>query len=144
MVNKISLALRKVMVNAHNYNNPLKQWEDAIWYYKWVELDAESNHYVCLVFIPIRIVDLILQKLMDYLWDTTSEEIRQMLLKIIKMGKLNLIEKIPSLLAFLGLLKKRFFPKPKNKRRKDLHQFREMANNEGHAFNPSTKPTNLL
>jgi hypothetical protein len=35
-------------------------------------------------------------------------------------------------------------PKPKNKRRKDLRQFWEMANNEGHAFNPSTKPTNLL
>jgi hypothetical protein len=106
MVNNISLALRKVMVNAHNYNNPLKQWEDAIWYYKWVELDVESNHYVCLAFIPIRIVDLILQKPMDYSRDTTSKEIRQMLLKIIKMGKLNLIENIPSLLAFLGLLKK--------------------------------------
>lgn len=69
MVNKISLALRKVMVNVHNYNNPLKQWEDGIWYYKWVKLDAKSNHYICLAFIPIKIVDLILQKPMDYSWD---------------------------------------------------------------------------
>jgi hypothetical protein len=66
------------VVNANNYNNPLKQWEDAIWYYKWVESNVESNHYICLAFIPIKIVDLILQKLMDYSWDTTSEEIRQM------------------------------------------------------------------
>jgi hypothetical protein len=73
MVNKISLALRKVMVNGHNYNNPLKQWEDAIWYYKWVELNVESNHYVCFAFTPIRIVDLILQKPMDYLWDTIAK-----------------------------------------------------------------------
>jgi len=37
------------------------------------------------------------------------------------------------------------FPlKPKNKRRGDLHQFWVMANNKGHAFNPSTKLANLL
>ncbi len=43
------------------------------------------------------------------------------------MGKINLIENIPFLLAFLGLLRKDLVdpspPKPKNKRRKDLHQF---------------------
>jgi hypothetical protein len=85
---------------------------------------------------------------MDYSLGYNSKEIDQMLLKIIKMGKLNLIENIPFLVAFLGLLGKYLAnpspPKPKNKRRKDLHQFQEMANNEGHAFNPSTKPTNLL
>jgi hypothetical protein len=45
------------------------------------------------------------------------------------MGKLNLIEVIPLLSAFIGLLGKDFTnldpspPKPKNKRRGDLHQF---------------------
>jgi hypothetical protein len=73
---------------------------------KWVELDAKSNHYVCIAFIPIRAINIILQKPMDYSWDTTSEEIRQMLLKTLKMGKLNLIENIPSLLTFLRLLRK--------------------------------------
>jgi hypothetical protein len=65
------------------------------------------------------------------------------------MGKLNLIEDIPFLLAFIGLLEKDLanldlFPKPKNKRRGDIHQFREMVDNEGHALNPSTKLVNLL
>jgi len=88
------------VVNANNYNNLLKQWEDAIWYCKLVESDVESNHYICLAIIPIKIVDLILHKPMDYSWDTTSKEIRQMF-KTIKMGKLNLIGNIPFLLAFL-------------------------------------------
>jgi hypothetical protein len=43
------------------------------------------------------------------------------------MGKLNLIENIPSLLAFLWLPRKELSNpsphEPKNKRRKDLHQF---------------------
>jgi hypothetical protein len=43
---------------------------------------------------------------MDNLWDTTSEEIHQMLSKTIELGKLNLIEDIPFLLAFIGLLEK--------------------------------------
>jgi hypothetical protein len=87
---------------------------------------------------------------MDNLWDTTSEEIHQMLSKTIEVGKLNLIEDIPFLLAFIGLLEKDLvnldpFPlKPKNKRRGDLHQFWVMANNKGHAFNPSTKLASLL
>ncbi len=72
-----------------------------------------------------------------------------MLSETIEMGKLSLIENIPFLLAFIGLLEKNlanldpFPPKPKNKRRRDLHHFREMAKNEGHVFNPSTKLTNL-
>ncbi len=40
---------------------PLKEWEDAIWYYKWVELDAKSSHYICLAFIPIKAANLVLQ-----------------------------------------------------------------------------------
>jgi hypothetical protein len=43
---------------------------------------------------------------MDNLWDTTSKEIHQMLSKTIEVGKLNLIEDIPFLLAFIGLLEK--------------------------------------
>jgi hypothetical protein len=49
------------MVNAHNHN-PMKQWEDAIWYYKWVESYVESSHYICFAFIPIKIIGLVLQK----------------------------------------------------------------------------------
>jgi hypothetical protein len=60
MVNETSLAPRKVVVDAHNHNNPLKQWEDAIWYYKWVELDTKPSHCICLVVIPIIVVGLVL------------------------------------------------------------------------------------
>jgi hypothetical protein len=75
MFNETSLTRQKVMVNLHNHN-PMKQWEDAIWY-KWVE----SSHYICFAFFPIRTIDLVLQKPMDYSWDVTSKEIRQMLSK---------------------------------------------------------------
>jgi hypothetical protein len=108
VVNETSLTPRKVVVDAHNCNNPLKQWEDVIWYYEWVELNTKSSHCICLAFIPIRVPDLIIHKPLDNLWDTTSEEIHQMLLETIEMGKLNLIEDIPFLLAFIGLLEKRF------------------------------------
>lgn len=81
---------------------------------------------------------------MDSSLDITNENIHcQMLLQTAKMGKLNLIEDIPFLSAFIGFLGKdltnldRSPPKPKNKRKRDLNQFWEMANNEGHAFNPS-------
>jgi hypothetical protein len=133
MVNKTSLAPRKVVVNAHNHNNPLQQWEDAIWYYKWVELDVDSSHCICLDFIPIKVADLVLHKPMDNLRDTINEDIHQMLSETIEMGKLNLTEDIPFLLAFIGLLEKDlvdlnlFPPKSKNKRKADLHQFQEMA-----------------
>jgi hypothetical protein len=60
MVNETFLTPRKVVVDAHNRNNPLKQWEDAIWYYNWVELDTEATHYICLVVIPIIVVGLVL------------------------------------------------------------------------------------
>jgi hypothetical protein len=80
MFNETSLALRKVIVNVHNHN-PLKQWEDAIWYYKWVESYVESSHYICFVFIPIGTIDLVLQKPINYSWDATSKEICQMLSK---------------------------------------------------------------
>jgi hypothetical protein len=65
------------------------------------------------------------------------------------MGKLNLIEVIPLLLTLIELLRKNLadldpFPaKPKNKRRGDLHQFRKMVDNEGHALNPSSKLANF-
>ncbi len=149
MVNETSLVPQKIVVDAHNRNNPLKQWEDAIWYYEWAELDTESSHCICFDFIPIRIHDLILQKPMDNLWDTTSKEIRQMLLEIIEMGKLNLIEDIPFLLALIGLLEQDLVdldpsPKPRNKRRGGIHHFLEMVDNEGHALNPLTKLVNLL
>ncbi len=65
MVNETLLAFQKVMVNAHNHHNLLKQWEDVIQYYKWVELDEKSSHHIHPVFIPIRITNLVIQKPMD-------------------------------------------------------------------------------
>jgi len=82
---------------------------------------------------------------MDNSWDITNENIHcQMLSQMTKMGKLNLIEDILFLLAFISFLGENlidpdpFPPKPNNKKRKELHQFREMTNNERHALNPST------
>jgi hypothetical protein len=65
------------------------------------------------------------------------------------MGKLNLIEIILLLSTLIELLRKNLTDldpsptKPKNKRKGDLHQFRKMVDNEGHALNPSTKLANF-
>jgi hypothetical protein len=74
---------------------------------------------------------------MNNSWDITNENIHcQMLSQMTKMGKLNLIEDILFLLAFISFLRENLIDP--NKKRKDLHQFREMTNNERHALNPST------
>jgi hypothetical protein len=81
-------------VNAYNYKNLLKKWEDAIYYYMWVKTHAKTNHCIYFVFIPIRIADLIFQKPKNYIWDLANKEIHQMLLKIIEIGKVNFVEAI--------------------------------------------------
>jgi len=114
------------VVNAYNYKNLLKKWEDAIYYYMWVKTHAKTNHCIYFVFIPIRIADLIFQKPKNYIWDLANKEIHQMLLKIIEIGKVNFVEAI-YIQTFKGLLGYELidpfpiFPKPKTKRRKDLH-----------------------
>jgi hypothetical protein len=69
------------MVNAHSHHDLLKWWEDVIWYYKRVKLDAKSSHCIHLVFISIKTINLILQNPMDFIWDSTNKEIHQMLLE---------------------------------------------------------------
>jgi hypothetical protein len=60
----------------------------------WVKAYAKTNHWIYFVFIPIRIVYLIFQKPKDYIWDLANKEIHQMLLKTIKIGKVNFVEAI--------------------------------------------------
>jgi hypothetical protein len=57
-----------------------------------VKTDAKTNHCIYFVFILIIIVDLIFQKPKDYIWDLVNKEIYQMLLKTIKIGKVNFVE----------------------------------------------------
>jgi hypothetical protein len=67
-----------------------------------------------------------------------------MLLKTIEIKKANFVEAI-YLQTFKGLLGYElidpypFFPKPKTKRRKDVHAFQELVDLEGHSFESITK-----
>jgi hypothetical protein len=114
----------------------------------WVKAYAKTNHCMHVVFIPIKIVDLIFQKPKDYIWDLANKEIHQML-KTIEIRKVNFVEAI-YLQTFKGLLGYElidpypFFPKPKTKRRKELHAFQELVDLEGRSLESITKPIDLL
>jgi hypothetical protein len=72
-----------------------------------------------------------------------------MLLKTIEIGKVKFFEAI-YLQTFKGLLgyvlidPYPFFPKPKTKRRKNLHALQELVDLEGHSLEPITKLIDLL
>jgi hypothetical protein len=72
-----------------------------------------------------------------------------MLLETIEIGKVNFVEAI-YFQTFKGLLGYElidpypFFPKPKTKRRKDLHAFQKLVDLEGHSLESMTKLIDLI
>lgn len=68
MVNETALALRKVIVNTNNKMNSLRKWRDVVWLYKWLKMDEENCHCVCLAFIGVPKDLVVLQKLEKYFW----------------------------------------------------------------------------
>lgn len=62
LVNESSLSLRKVILNTHNLHNPIKRWNDAVWFHRWVEDGLGASHCVIMVIIPITPKELSLLK----------------------------------------------------------------------------------
>ena len=87
LVNESSLSLRKVILNSHNLKNPIKQWKNALWFYRWIEDGLGASHCVLMVFVPIIVPsELSLQKPERYRWDPTHDEIRNFVLGAAEMG----------------------------------------------------------
>lgn len=68
LVNEASLSLRKVIVNRHNLHNPIRQWDDASWYYTWVEDSQGNSHCVIIPMVAIPVRDIPLQKPDRHKW----------------------------------------------------------------------------
>lgn len=68
LVNEASLSLRKVIVNRHNLHNPIRQWDDASWYYTWVEDRQGNYHCVIIPMVAILVRDIPLQKPDRHKW----------------------------------------------------------------------------
>ena len=76
LVNEAPLALRKVVRNTNNLHNPMKEWDDASWIFRWVEDDREGSHYICMPFIPIVRAPLPLLQPERHKWITILPGIR--------------------------------------------------------------------
>ncbi len=46
IVSETSLQLHKIIINEHNKGNHFKTWNDAFWYYTWLEGNERSQHCV--------------------------------------------------------------------------------------------------
>jgi len=81
LVNETTLALRKVIVNTNNKMNPLKKWGDAPWLYKWIKIDDNNSHCVCLAFIGVQKDAIVMQKPDKYFGRCYQRSSREFLLK---------------------------------------------------------------
>lgn len=123
MVNETALALRKVIVNTNNKMYSLKNWEDAVWLYKWLKTNEENCHCVCLAFIGVPKDLVVMQKPEKYFWKILPHEFQKLLTE---GGKLGQLMKLPyttedTLIRNVGeeLYKTKAFPsKPPTKRNK--------------------------
>ena len=75
MVNEASLALRKVIINMNNKTNPLKEWGNAAWFYKWIKVDEENAHCICLAFVPVSKDSIEFYKPDKFQWRSIDNEI---------------------------------------------------------------------
>ena len=80
--------MRKVIVNTNNKTNPLKEWSDASWYYKWIKADSETAHYICLAFILACKDTVELHRPDRYHWRSTDADIRSLIDTKRRQGKL--------------------------------------------------------
>lgn len=68
IVNETSISLRQILSQRHTSHNPLAEWNDAIWLYKWLE-DAEVGcHSIILACLPINPEDTQLLRPADFHW----------------------------------------------------------------------------
>lgn len=104
LVNESSLSLRRVILNTHNLHNPMKHWEDAVWFHRWVEDGLGASHCIIMVFIPIIPKEVSLQKPERYKWEQIHEEVRNFILSTADMGDTVRIEDSMALMMkiFLG------------------------------------------
>lgn len=62
------MALRGIIVNTSNKINPLRHWNNAVWFYQWLEVEPDTTHCILLAFIPIVTRDVPLAKLDGFKW----------------------------------------------------------------------------
>lgn len=79
LVNEASLALRPLISNKNNLHNPMKLWNDAVWFFRWMEDHLGMHHCVLLACIPVPAKDLVLQRPGDYEWQTIHPRIQNFL-----------------------------------------------------------------
>lgn len=83
-----ALALRKVIVNTHNKNNPLRIWESACWCYRWIVDDSKTANCVILALIPTIAEGIVLQRPEQFRWTVPPPMIRELILKRTSLGQL--------------------------------------------------------
>lgn len=88
LLNETSLSLRKVIVNKQNQYNPIRQWKDATWYFKWLEDDKGNGHCVIIPFVAIITRDLPLQKPERHKWQHVPPALKSHLMTTAERGKL--------------------------------------------------------
>jgi hypothetical protein len=70
----------------------MKHWEDAMWYYRWIEDGTGISHCVIMVFILAIGKEVPLQKPERYRWEPVYDEIRNLLMETDVLGELHRIE----------------------------------------------------
>lgn len=91
IVNEASIALRPILSQRYTSHNPLAEWNDAIWLYKWLE-DAEVGcHNIILACLPINPEETQLLRPADFHWVPLHPSAQHMILRN-DLGNLGEIE----------------------------------------------------
>jgi hypothetical protein len=130
LVNETTLALRKIILNAHNLYNPIKRWNDTIWYFRWIEDGKGESHCVIMVCIPLPSLELSLQKPDKYVWEHVHEVIGR-LLRSSEEGELRYIKDAMALMMKLLLGNNLYDTEPSPPRPSFKRKKRTMINFEG-------------
>lgn len=94
IVNDLAMALRGVIVNTNNKVNPLREWKDANWFYKWIQEDTETCHCIVFCFIPVKEGTVTLQRPDKYFWKILEKDLGSLFNVANQFGQL---VKLPSL-----------------------------------------------
>lgn len=73
ITNEAAMALWGIIVNTRNKINPLKHWNNAVWFYLWLIVEPDTAHCILLAFIPIVPKDVSLAKPNGYKWVKLEE-----------------------------------------------------------------------
>ncbi|KAG0590298.1 hypothetical protein KC19_1G087600 [Ceratodon purpureus] len=88
LVNETSLALRKVIVNRHNQHNPMRQWNDATWFYTWEHDQNGGSHCVIIPIIAITVKDIPLQRPERHKWFHLAPALKSHIMNAAAKGSL--------------------------------------------------------